>query len=37
LISAETKDPTGLGIADVVALGEPAAILDKLEVTATAE
>jgi len=36
-ISAKTKDPAGLGIADVAAVGEPAAILDKLEVTATAE
>jgi hypothetical protein len=36
-ISARTKDPAGLGIADVAAAGEPAAILDKLEVTATAE
>ena len=36
-ISAKTKDPVGLGIADVAAIGEPAAILDKLDVTATAE
>lgn len=36
-ISARTKDPAGLGIADVVSIGEPAAILDKLELTATAE
>jgi len=36
-ISARTKDPAGLGIADVAAAGEPATILDKLEVTATAE
>ena len=36
-ISAKTKDPAGLGIADIASLGEPAAILDRLEVTATAE
>ncbi|HEX8666337.1 MAG TPA: hypothetical protein VF744_20155 [Beijerinckiaceae bacterium] len=35
-LSAKTKDPAGLGLADF-ALGEPGAILDKLEVTATAE
>jgi hypothetical protein len=36
-ISARTKDPAGLGIADFTTFPEPAAILDKLEVTATAE
>jgi hypothetical protein len=35
-ISAKTKDPAGLGFADF-AMGDPGAILDKLEVTATAE
>lgn len=37
LITARTKDPAGLGIADVAAIGEPGAVLDKLEITATAE
>ena len=36
-ISARAKDPAGLGLADFVATPEPAALLDKLEVTATAE
>ena len=36
-IAARTKDPAGLGFADVAALGEPAAVMDKLEVTATVE
>jgi hypothetical protein len=36
-ISARTKDPAGLGLADLTAIGEPGAILDKLEVTAAAE
>jgi hypothetical protein len=36
-ISAKTKDPAGLGIADFAVIGEPGAILEKLEVTATAE
>lgn len=36
-VSARAKDAAGLGIADIVSLGEPAAILDKLDVTATAE
>jgi hypothetical protein len=36
-ISATTKDPAGLGLADFVATPEPAALLDKLEITATAE
>ena len=36
-ISARTKDPAGLGIADLGSVGQPGAILDKLEVTATAE
>jgi hypothetical protein len=36
-IAAKTKDPAGLGIADVATIGEPGAILEKLEVTATAE
>jgi hypothetical protein len=36
-ISATTKDPAGLGLADVIATPEPAAILNKLEITATAE
>jgi hypothetical protein len=37
MISARTKDPAGLGIGDLGSIGEPGAILDKLEVTATAE
>lgn len=36
-IAARTKDPAGLGVADLASIGEPGAILDKLEVTATAE
>jgi hypothetical protein len=36
-LSAKTKDPAGLGLADLAAVGQPGAILDKLEVTATAE
>jgi hypothetical protein len=36
-ISAKTKAPAGLGVADFATLSEPAAILDRLEVTATAE
>lgn len=37
-ISIRTKDPGGLGLADFAATGgEPAAILDRLEITATAE
>jgi hypothetical protein len=36
-ITAATKDPAGLGIADVAATPEPAALLNKLEITATAE
>ena len=36
-ISAKTKDAAGLGIADFAALGEPAAILDKIEVATAAE
>ena len=36
-ISMIAKDPAGLGIADLAATAEPAAILDKLEITATAE
>jgi hypothetical protein len=36
-IAARTKDPAGLGMADLALIGEPGAILDKLEVTATAE
>jgi hypothetical protein len=35
-ISAKAKDPAGLGLADF-AMGDPGAILDKLDVTATAE
>jgi hypothetical protein len=36
-ISARAKDPAGLGIADFAAAPEPAALLEKLEITATAE
>jgi hypothetical protein len=36
-ISITAKDPAGLGIADLAATPEPAAILDKLAITATAE
>jgi hypothetical protein len=36
-ISARAKSPAGLGIADFAAAPEPAALLDKLDITATAE
>jgi hypothetical protein len=36
-LSARTRDPAGLGISDLAGLSEPAALLDKLEVTAAAE
>lgn len=36
-LSARTKDASGLGIADLAALDQPAAILGRLDVTATAE
>jgi hypothetical protein len=36
-IAARTRDPAGLGVADLATLGEPAAVLEKLEVTATTE
>ena len=36
-IAAKTKDPGGLGFADLASIGQPGAILDKLEVTATAD
>lgn len=36
-ISAKTKEPAGLGFMDFMMLGQPAAILDQLEVKAVAE
>jgi hypothetical protein len=36
-ISLRAKDPGGLGIADLAAIAQPAALLEKLEVTATAQ
>jgi hypothetical protein len=36
-ISARAKDAAGLGVSDLALLGEPASILEKLDVTATAE
>jgi hypothetical protein len=36
-LSARAKDAGGLGIADISALGDAASVLDRLEVTATAE
>jgi hypothetical protein len=36
-ISARTKDPAGIGFSDVAVSPDPAAILDKLEITATVE
>ena len=36
-IAAKTKDPGGLGVADLASIGEPGVILEKLEITATAE
>lgn len=35
--TAKAKEPAGLGFADIVALGGPAEVLDRLEVTARAE
>lgn len=36
-LSATTKDPAGLGVADVASMGAPAAVLEQLEITAKAE
>lgn len=36
-VKATAKTPTGLGLADVIALGEPTEIFDKIDVDATAE
>jgi hypothetical protein len=36
-LSAAAKSPTGIGLADVIAIGEPQAIFDKLDVKASAE
>jgi hypothetical protein len=36
-VNATPKDPSGLGIAEAVVLSDPKAILDKLNVSATAE
>jgi hypothetical protein len=36
-ISARARDAVGLGVSDFALLGEPASILEKLDVTATAE
>jgi hypothetical protein len=36
VISARSKDPAGLGISDL-AVPQPAALLEKIEITATAE
>ncbi len=36
-LTATAKDPAGFGVADVSSAGSPAAILDRLNVTATAE
>jgi len=36
-ISARAKDAAGLGLSDLIGAPNPAAILDKLEITATAE
>jgi hypothetical protein len=35
-LSAKAKDPDGLGLADILSLGEPTEILQKIDVTATA-
>jgi hypothetical protein len=37
MISAKTKDAAGLGAADLATIGAPAALLEKLDVTAKAE
>lgn len=37
VIQAKAKDPAGVGLADMAMLGEPAAILERLDVTAKAE
>ena len=36
-VKAAAKTPAGLGLADVIALGEPTEIFDKIDVQATAE
>jgi hypothetical protein len=36
-VAAKTKNGAGLGVADLALLGDPTALLDKLELTATAE
>ncbi|MFC5418503.1 hypothetical protein ACFPOB_02890 [Bosea eneae] len=36
-VKATAKTPTGLGLADVIALGEPTEIFEKIDVDATAE
>jgi hypothetical protein len=36
-ISARSKEATGLGVSDMALLGNPSAIFDKLDVTATVE
>jgi hypothetical protein len=36
-VSARSRDPAGLGIADFAAVADPAALLDKVEITASAE
>ena len=37
VISAKAKEPDGLGVADLAALGDPASILEKLDLSARAE
>lgn len=36
-VSAMAKTPSGIGLADVIAIGEPQAVFDKLDIKATAE
>jgi hypothetical protein len=36
-IAAKAKDGAGLGLADFASIGEPATILEKLDITATSE
>jgi hypothetical protein len=37
VVNAKAKSPTGLGVAELLTLSEPASLFNKLDVTATAE
>lgn len=36
-ITAQARDPSGVGVADIVAASDPSAVIEKLDITATAE